>query len=982
MFMQPSIEQRQMGAGLQNMSRSWAVTGGDISPFGQGLSRGASQKLAGGIQDMADDPGFKEQTGGMFNRQDLMNITKQGGQQGLFDMAQEVPQIQQKLRQTANTIKQFMELTNDPDITNVIRQMGQMQQLGMTQQDMTKAAQGMKTYSRAAGTSIGGLQDIGGMPGAATFQQAGLSAGQGFQYGNFAAASARQTVASGAVSPRQLSLMGGVQGMAQRDMQAQAAFSSMPLNAAANAQFGAGGWGVNQGGVGQETGGAFGIVNRANQAMSSAVQEGGLGALAAFPLKQREIADSVQSQMTPQTAMAQRFSTAMSTGQQLGLSGQGAFAAGARTLYGDDVASQMMTQASSPGFWKAQKQVLRGPQRELGARTMRRAEAASPMWGGIPKGIGRGLGLTGRGSWGRGVGQFVGGIGEGISELGGAIARPFERYGVGRKNAGGLFDDGARGQGLHYTDMSDEDTAATLGAAGASEEAIMEGLGGTGTRVEDFQVTGGMHKAIEMSDASEWGVAFQRQSDSLLGSGMGMGAAGLFSGLDLGMTKSLDSMIGGRGLTPKQQKARASKAVSNLATSMEMIDRAKAEGGKDTLVVEAMDSIEQAVGEGTSMSVLEVAGRGIDGLMQKRGSDGKPLTKADYKAELKKSIMEVGGKSSKEADAAIAKMEKSGAIKQVYNQAIHYAKKGSEDPDVWVEFEQESKENISEQIREAGEQRSDAIRDSIETAEGNLDLDSFLGDYSDQENKIQGIAAASGGKGFSLRVAAARAFTGDEDDRDNTLWQKLEKEARERGMSSKDILALRKEVEAYDPETASRMADLSEQGTVEDREKYARGQHAIGQQGIFTSEGFQQSVGKYSEKLEGYLATEEGEITAEGIAKQFTDEELKNMAREGGMGGRQMASLFGKAKKGDKKAQALISKFAKEQEEISAEGEQEKQTVKGEGKEAQEVEEGIESMDNMAKLFSDFKPAAKDFKYGATALRDAMDDLMIQKHED
>jgi hypothetical protein len=174
----------------------------------------------------------------MFNRQDLMQMTKQGGRAGLFDMAQSVPQIKQQLRTTATTIKQFMELTNDPDVSNVIRQMGQLRSFGMTQQEMVTAAQGMKTFARAAGTTVGGVQQMGGLPGAMTFQQAGLTPGTGFQYGNYAAASARQLVASGEVNPRQLALMGGVQGIAQRDIQAQAAMGSMPLFGAANAQYG------------------------------------------------------------------------------------------------------------------------------------------------------------------------------------------------------------------------------------------------------------------------------------------------------------------------------------------------------------------------------------------------------------------------------------------------------------------------------------------------------------------------------------------------------------------------------------------------------------------------------------------------------------------------------------------------------------------------------------------------------------------------
>lgn len=353
---QPMAETRQMGAAMQRMSQDWVVTGPQMHSLGRGLTQQASIGLAGGIRDLASDSGFKGETGGMFNRQDLMRMTQLSGQAGLMDMSQSTDAIKGQLRQVASTVRKFMELTNDPDVTNVIRQMGQMQQFGMTLPQINQAAEGMRMFSRAAGTSMQGLRAAGGMPGAAIFQGAGLTAGQGYNYGNYALMQARQTVATGGVNPQQLALLGGVQGMAQRDMQAQAAFMSMPVFAAANAQFGGRGeWGVNrdprQMGGGQ---GAFGMVNAAVSNINQGVQRGGLGALVSFQLQQQELADTAASKMTPMEQTAQRFRMARQTGERFRFKGMEALSFGASLMYGTEVGQQMTTMAKSPDMLMSQ----------------------------------------------------------------------------------------------------------------------------------------------------------------------------------------------------------------------------------------------------------------------------------------------------------------------------------------------------------------------------------------------------------------------------------------------------------------------------------------------------------------------------------------------------------------------------------------------------------------------------------------------------
>ena len=349
-----------MGAALQRYSQNWVVGGDQLHGSGRGLSRDASIQLAESLQNMAGDSSFKKQTGGMFTSHDLMNITQGAGRAGLLDMAQTVPEIQKKVRQTASTIKEFMAITQDPDVSNVIREMGNLRQMGMSQQDMLNAAQGMKTYSRMAGTSIQGLKQMGGLPGAAVFQGVGMTAATGFDYGNFAAANARQYAASGNVSARELALMGGVSGITQREIQAQAAMAGMPLYGAANAQFSGGQWNLNQSMVGRSQGGAAGMVNSALAAANQGVAQGGLGALAMLPFQQKEVSDLAMRNMSPEQAMAQRFAMVQQTQEMMGLEGTAGFGATAQMMFGADVGGQMFRQAKNPQFWSQQlRQVQR-----------------------------------------------------------------------------------------------------------------------------------------------------------------------------------------------------------------------------------------------------------------------------------------------------------------------------------------------------------------------------------------------------------------------------------------------------------------------------------------------------------------------------------------------------------------------------------------------------------------------------------------------
>lgn len=980
-FMRPAIESRTMGAGIQSMSRNWVVSGPQLHATGQGLGRDASIQMAEGVRSLSGDSGFQQQTGGMFNRQDLMQVMRQGGQSGLFDMAQSVPQIKQQLRETAVTVKQFMELTNNPDVASVIRDMGRLRQFGLSQQEMVEAAQGMKAYSRAAGTTIAGLQQMGGLPGAATFQQAGLSAGTGFQYGNFAASSARQFVASGGISSRNLALMGGVQGMAQRDIQSQAAFSSMPMFAAMNAQYGAGGWGVNPAAQGASGQGAFGMVRGSMNAMNQAVQRGGIGALAEFSLSQRRIADEATANMTPEQQMSQRFSMAMQTGRRLGLRGEGAFAAGSRSLYGDDVAEQMMLQAKSPEFWKAQQQQLRQRQRELSYDTRQRMMEGAPMLGGVPRDVARAVGLTGRGSWGAGVGGFFGDIGEGAEELGSAVSGAVGGVGDWFSDRSAYFD-----SGLLRRRRGRSAGAVASGLRGAAKGGWERFSGATRAGQGRMSQSG-----VFMGVSDEALVQAQSQSDrGFTGRGVQIAdvavetaVSGLTFGLvdyesDIGRTAAA---AGVRLTTDVADQLRMVRAdMDRSSDALDVIDRAKRVGGERQRVRSVSSSLEKVMGKsgkGMGRTVLRLAADKLDKVVYDRGGEGNYIGDKERRAALKEAIQESTGAGPAEADAAVAELYKDrAAVQEFESQATHFAQRDSRDKSIWATAQEGNIRRARwKQITKATEVREESFEKEIGGLEDVLDVDSFFGSYSGEETQIQKIAAAEGGKRFAAKAAYARAFMGDADDRDATAWIAAQ---REMGLSGEDQERIEAELQGMDPDVVERMSTMAGRGSVKQLTRYADALQQRGMQSAFAGEKFLGKFGRFSKSLEGFVSAGDKRLTAQTVAEQFTEEELAQMGRSGGQFGRTYSKLLGKAKAGDVKSQALLAQYAAEQQGTTEEGVEEMASVAASGKEARKIAASAGAMENMAEMFKDFSPAAKEFREGATMLRDAMEAGQIQ----
>jgi len=423
-------QDREMGASIQNMSRSWVLGGSNVGPLGPGLSKSHSIDLAGEVRGLAGSSSFKSETGGMFNQMDLMNILKQGGQSGLMDQSQDVQAIKQNLRTTARTIKEFMQLTQDPDVSNVIRTMSQMgTQLGMDQMQMREAASGMRTYSRAAGASIEAIQSSGGMAGAATFAGAGLGAGTGYNYGMYSLASARQGVAAGSMTPRQLQMLGGVEGVAGRNMQIGASMMSNEALGLAVSMRTGGDWALDKEALGDlSSPGAMGLKSLRKRAKKQ-FKGASMSEMAMYPLRQRELMSQAVDQLSPQEMMAMQYRMAIDTGREEGLQGKAALGFGARRLFGDDAAIQMMELGGSTEFWDMQKKSLNQSIQERSMEDYKKTQDAAPgYWGRLGGMVSRSaggrrlseVGTTTSQAFGQDIdtlGGFFSGIGSGVSNF-------------------------------------------------------------------------------------------------------------------------------------------------------------------------------------------------------------------------------------------------------------------------------------------------------------------------------------------------------------------------------------------------------------------------------------------------------------------------------------------------------------------------------------------------------------------------------------
>lgn len=207
---EPLVAQRERALGLQAASTHFMVGGSGMSASGHGMSMAAANQVVSGVNRMTDSAQFRRETGSMFNRSDMDRITRLSGELGFLDNAQSADAMIREVKKVSRALSSFMKLADEPDIQAAMKQMSRLRSFGMSTPEMANAASNARTFARMAGVSVQEVMQ-GAERGASTFMQAGLSGATGFQAGMGAQGMARQLSAS--LSPRQLAMAGGVEGI-------------------------------------------------------------------------------------------------------------------------------------------------------------------------------------------------------------------------------------------------------------------------------------------------------------------------------------------------------------------------------------------------------------------------------------------------------------------------------------------------------------------------------------------------------------------------------------------------------------------------------------------------------------------------------------------------------------------------------------------------------------------------------------------------
>lgn len=976
--MRPGIEVHAMGASLQRMSQQWMLSGPQMHQQGAGFSRQASLDMGAQIRSLAGDRTFRNETGGGFNREDLMKITEQSGRAGLMDMEQGTEAVRNNLRQVSRVIKRFMALTGDPDVTSVIREMGQMRAFGMSVNDMERAAQNMKTFARAAGVSIQGLQQMGGLPGAMTYQGAGLSAATGMEMGNYAFAAARQAVATGTFEPRDLARLGGVSGISQRNVQAQAALASMPLFGAAAGGYGKGGWDVNYGNLAQMSRGgqgAQGMVLGAVQNMGQAMAQGGIGALAEYQLRQGHMQDEAAAAMHPAVQMAMRFKLAQQTGKSLGLTGKAAFMTGSRALYGDEVAEQMLMEAKNPQAFREQAAMLRRQNEDIARQQRASIMASAP---GTLDILGSKLGIT---TSDRGVFTGGGSIGNKLSDLGTdflnnplfhymedaeakkrgeriervssmySVDTEVQKQAIVKASRGGNLDAvisrARKGARESSSWLRNQSTLMMANTQAGNAEAWLEDMSSTGSLVSG--IIGGVASLVPITkpagallEGASAVAGIQGQAGfhaTQMRDRMGSASwAKLDAQADTNTTQAITMMRASRNITAASVGKSIKTAAGAAGVSEDKIHIAKnsavqllVKAAKDRLSVVGLSGQLGADDVRNAVSASLGAALGVNGAkkaMQEMGADG---SLNEFMGSVMREAKNVGGQ---EVASAFKKMEESafdrlsgGMSGKALKESLEKGIRGYEEMADWGE---------------EGDVGAQEIRGKVKS-------------YSEEE--FLGVAShATADVGKKEKIWQRANALGV---KDRTAWE-MSGEERFGGLTGEGKTALRALAGAT---SADQLGGFHEKSM-------ARG--AIGM-----SERGANRLGK-SLGIVGL-----GDMTDEQRAGALSD--TGTLAKLSKMGRGDLTGLLQKYNKATRSARAgILREINASMMESYGAGDTSEALGEAEGEQAKQNEGAAQTLEGLAETlqdagFDDFKEGAKDFVEGAKRLREAMDSDMIQR---
>jgi hypothetical protein len=408
--LQPAIERRAFGLQMQNISRNFVVSGPELAEGGRGLNMRAGIQTANQMRRAVD----KGETAG-FNMRDMMGITSAAGDMGMMDMAQNSEQIVAQAKNIARGLSAFMRLANEPDVRRAMQQMAQMRSMGLTVPETTASMQNAQQFARMAGTSVASLSQTAGMPGAMTFQQMGMTAGLGYNVGMGAGGMARQAVASGAFTPGQLAMAGGMRGVQQQ--MTEAAGATLGVNFPMMAMLSRNEQGqltIDREKARRIASGEVSLTEQAGMAQQNVEQLGGAKVITELSTRLNELRDQLGRTLGPQGSLLYTLQQGMAMQKELGGPSVMGIGGALRALgLNPQQARTMEVMAQSPQFWKNMQQQMQSQvddaRREEATRRERMRETST-----LTAQMRRGLRPVGR-AFER-VGEMVTGAYEGISQ--------------------------------------------------------------------------------------------------------------------------------------------------------------------------------------------------------------------------------------------------------------------------------------------------------------------------------------------------------------------------------------------------------------------------------------------------------------------------------------------------------------------------------------------------------------------------------------
>jgi hypothetical protein len=311
--------------------------------------------------------------------------------------------------------------------------MGQLRAMGVDTADMSGFAMNSRTFARMAGTTVRGLAETAGLPGAMMAQQMGFSAGMGMQMGQGMYGMAKQAIAGGAFTTQDIAMFGGAQGIAQRNTESALATLKIPLLAASMSQLLPSGksFGLNTSMIESVMSGKTGIEGMARagvQNLHNAVAQQGVGALGTFMMQQGELQDQLGRALGPTGLKTMQFRNVLDAQKTLGFdkSAGGLFMA-AKSIGMDDLqAKQIVKEANSPGFFKGMQQQLNVQIREMRAQAK---DENDREYNGVFRRAGRNY--ESAHGFGMGVSAMGRGIRNGLERAGQFVSEMGEDWGLG-----------------------------------------------------------------------------------------------------------------------------------------------------------------------------------------------------------------------------------------------------------------------------------------------------------------------------------------------------------------------------------------------------------------------------------------------------------------------------------------------------------------------------------------------------------------------